>query len=150
MLHRLIPDEPSIRAEAETAIRTTASSLGQAAAGVGNFSFCHGDGGNSDLLVLAADLLERPELRREAEAAANRALERFEDMGIPWPCGIPGAGETPNLLLGLAGIGYYFLRLYDSQAVPTVLLPAARTTQRVLSGLRTLATPTDRTKQEER
>jgi lantibiotic biosynthesis protein len=126
MLHRLMPDDAQVRAEAETAIRTTAASLAHAATGVGNFSFCHGDGGNADLLVLAADLLDRPELRREAEIVGGRALERFEDTGMPWPCGIPNAGESPNLLLGLAGIGYFFLRLYDSRTVPTALLPAAR------------------------
>ena len=77
------------------------------------------------MLVLAADLLGRPELRHEAEAAGSRALDRFETVGMPWPCGIPNAGEAPNLLLGLAGIGYFFLRLYDSESLPTVLLPAA-------------------------
>jgi len=30
-------------------------------------------------------------------------------------------GETPNLMLGTAGIGYFYLRLYDSAAVPSVL-----------------------------
>ncbi len=36
-----------------------------------------------------------------------------------------GAGETPNLLLGLAGIGYFLVWLHDSKAIPTVLMPAA-------------------------
>jgi len=125
LLHRLLPDEPAVPKEAEIAIRTTAATLGEAAPGIGNFSLCHGDGGNADLLVLAAGLLDRPELRQIAEAAGNRALDRFEEAGMPWPCGIPNAGETPNLLLGLAGIGYFFLRLYDSRQTPTVLLPGA-------------------------
>jgi hypothetical protein len=59
------------------------------------------------------------------ETAADRALDRFEDAGMPWPCGVMDAGETPNLLLGLAGIGHFFLRLYDSAQVPTVLLPGS-------------------------
>jgi lantibiotic modifying enzyme len=125
-LHELMPGEPSNLAEAEIAIRTTAATLGQAAQGMGNFSLCHGDGGNADLLVLGADVLDRPELRRHAEAAGARALDRFEDAKMPWPCGVVGAGETPNLLLGLAGIGYFFLRLYDSRKIPTALLPGAR------------------------
>ena len=120
-----MPNEPELLAEAETAIRTTSASLGHAAPGMGNFSLCHGDGGNADLLVMAADLLDRPELRQAAEAAADRALDRFEDAGMPWPCGVMGAGETPNLLLGLAGIGHFFLRLYDSAQVGTVLLPGS-------------------------
>ena len=117
------PDDASILAEAETAVRTTAATLGQASPGTGNFSLCHGDGGNADLLILAADVLSRPELRREAENAGSRALDRFEDTRSPWPCGVPGAGESPNLLLGLAGIGYFFLRLHDSEGFRPFCFP---------------------------
>jgi lantibiotic biosynthesis protein len=123
-LRKLMPEEPSILAEAEVAIRTTASTLGEAAPGIGNCSLCHGDGGNADLVVVGADLLQRPELRRAAEVTANRVLDRFDETAMPWPCGVPNAGETPNLMLGLAGIGYFFLRLFDSHEIPTVLLPA--------------------------
>lgn len=125
----LLPDEPSILNEAEIAVRTTAATLGQASPGAGNSSLCHGDLGNSDLLVLAADALKRPELREEAEAAALRALERFEGARAPWPCGVPSAGESPNLFLGLAGIGHSFLRLYDSSIVQTILLPSGGAVQ---------------------
>ena len=120
----LLPEEASVLDEAEIAVRTTAATLGQAKPGTGNFSLCHGDGGNADLLVLAADVLGRPQLRTEAEQAASRALDRFEDQRAPWPCGVPAAGESPNLLLGLAGIGYFFLRLCDPSNAPTVLLPS--------------------------
>jgi type 2 lantibiotic biosynthesis protein LanM len=126
LLNRPMVNEPQVLAEAEVAIRTTAATLGEAATGTGNLSLCHGNGGNADFLILAADLLNRPELRQIAEAAGNQALSRFEKNGLPWPCGIPNAGESPNLLLGLAGIGYFFLRLYDSRKTPTVLVPAAQ------------------------
>ena len=119
------PEESAPLAEAETAVRTTSATLAQAASGMGNFSLCHGDGGNADLLVMAADVLDRPELRQIAQNAALRALDRFEAGRLPWPCGVMNAGESPNLMLGLAGIAYYFLRLYDSTEIPTVLLPAA-------------------------
>jgi lantibiotic modifying enzyme len=33
-----------------------------------------------------------------------------------------GGGETPNLMLGLAGIGYFYLRLYDPVKYPSVLI----------------------------
>jgi lantibiotic modifying enzyme len=125
VLHQLFPDDVSILAEAETAVRTTAATLGQASSGTGNFSLCHGDGGNADLLILAADVLSRPDLRREAEDAIARALDRFEDTRSPWPCGVPGAGESPNLMLGVAGIGYFLLRLNDSEGIRSALLPAA-------------------------
>jgi lantibiotic modifying enzyme len=126
-LHRLLPEEPEILAEAEIAIRTTAATLAPASVQrLGNFSLCHGDGGNADLLIIAADLLNRPELRSQAEAVGIRGIEQFEEHGLSWPCGVPGAGETPNFMLGAAGIGHFLLRLYNSQDIPTVLLPGSR------------------------
>lgn len=118
------PEDPAIRDEAETAIRTTAANLA-AGGGTGNFSLCHGDGGNAELLVEGAAAFDRPELMAAATAAAVRGLQRFEATGAPWPCGVPGAGETPNLMLGVAGIGHFLLRLHDPRAIPTPLLPAA-------------------------
>ena len=43
----------------------------------------------------------------------------------PWPYGVTSGGETPNLMLGTAGIGYFYLRLYDAAAIPSVLLLGA-------------------------
>jgi hypothetical protein len=39
------------------------------------------------------------------------AIKKYDNR--VWPCGISG-GQTPNLMLGLAGIGYFYLRLYDN------------------------------------
>lgn len=119
----LFPDDPEIRGEAETAIRTTAANL--AAGGTGNLSLCHGDGGNAELLIVGAETFGRPDLLEAARATAVTALHRFELSGSPWPCGVPGAGETPNLLLGTAGIGHFLLRLHDPRGIDTVLLPGA-------------------------
>jgi lantibiotic modifying enzyme len=119
----LLPDEAGIRDEAETAIRTTAANL--AAGGTGNFSLCHGDGGNAELLIVAAETFARPNLLKVARATAAGALHRFESSRAPWPCGVPGAGETPNLMLGTAGIGHFLLRLHDPRGVNTPLLPGA-------------------------
>jgi len=43
----------------------------------------------------------------------------------PVPCGVPGGGETPGLLLGLAGVAATLLRLADPSALPSPLLVAA-------------------------
>ena len=121
-LANVMTDDPTIPGEIDVAIATSAASLGHALTdGMGNFSLCHGDAGNADLLLLAADQLGRPELRQAVEDLGRRAIARFEDQNLPWPCGVPGAGETPSLMLGLAGIGYWFLRLYDSRTVPSIL-----------------------------
>jgi lantibiotic modifying enzyme len=123
-LHRLLPDEAEILDEAEIAIRTTAATFAAGGSqGLGNFSLCHGDGGNADLLIMAADQLQRPQLRQQAEAVGMRGLQLYEDQAMPWPCGVLGAGETAGLMLGLAGIGHFYLRLCDSERNPSVLLP---------------------------
>jgi lantibiotic modifying enzyme len=88
-----------------------------------NFSLCHGRAGNADVLIYASEVLGEKSWLRSAEAIAQEGVERFERRGIPWPCGLPGAGETPGLMLGLAGIGYFYLRLADPERVPSVLLP---------------------------
>jgi lantibiotic biosynthesis protein len=56
-----------------------------------------------------------------ALAVAAAGIESHASDGRPWPCGIDG-GETSGLMLGLSGIGYFYLRLYKS-AVPSILLP---------------------------
>lgn len=111
------------RREAVAALATTARALDAAAANGGGFgySLCHGDAGNAELLLLAARLLDDPAQAERAARVGRLGIERHLAAGVPWPCGVPGGGETPNLMLGLAGIGYFYLRLYDP-AVPSVLL----------------------------
>lgn len=75
-LHRRLPEEPEILAEAGIAIRTTAGTLAPASAqSLGNFSLCHGEGGNADLLILAADLLDLGSARI-AEPSRGRGCSR--------------------------------------------------------------------------
>jgi hypothetical protein len=49
---------------------------------------------------------------------AKAGIENYAERGLSWPCGT-GGGETPSLMLGLAGIGYPYLRLHD-QAIPSL------------------------------
>ncbi len=119
----LLPDDPMVSQEIAFALETTAATLNPPpGAGLGNYSLCHGAFGNAELMLLAGDHLGRRELRRAAEATGEKGLEQHARTDQPWPCGVHNAGETPGLLLGLAGIGYFYLRLYDSKAVPTVLV----------------------------
>lgn len=111
------------RAEAEAALATTARTLDTAvAAGAGfGFSLCHGDAGNAELPLLAGEVLGDASQVERARRVGRMGIERHLATGAPWPCGVPGGGETPNLMLGLAGIGWFYLRLHDP-AVPSVLL----------------------------
>ena len=48
-----------------------------------------------------------------AEMCSSRIDDEFGGLG---------GGETPGLMLGLAGIGYFYLRLFDPDGVPPVLI----------------------------
>lgn len=112
--------DPARRAEAEIARGTTSAALHRVlAGGLGDLSLCHGAAGNAELL------LQHPDddvSRMLTEGVADEAVQRFGDCSQPWPCGVPGGGETPGLMLGIAGIGHFFLRMHDPD-IRSVLLP---------------------------
>jgi type 2 lantibiotic biosynthesis protein LanM len=120
--------DPEFRKEAEAAIRTTMKSLDPGLyGGQANFSLCHGLGGNADLLLYGAQVLNREEWTAAAQRLGLQGIQMYEMNRLPWPCGVLGGGETPNLLLGLAGIGHFYLRLYDAAAFPSVLIVTSQT-----------------------
>jgi len=115
--------DPARLAEAHAALATTVRALEAGLAGPGyGFSLCHGDAGNAELPLLAAEVLGEPAPALTAERVGWAGIERWGATGLPWPCGVPGGGETPGLMLGLAGIGHFYLRLYDPASTPSVLL----------------------------
>jgi lantibiotic modifying enzyme len=107
-------------AEALSALATVCDDMGSAE----NYSLCHGEMGNADLLIYASQVLGDEAWLAPAQAAAEEGFERCERRRVPWPCGLPGANETPGLMLGLAGIGHVYLRAADPARTPTVLLPS--------------------------
>lgn len=121
--YELLDGDSEIRQEMDAAIQTTAAALSLPwTPGRGNFSLCHGACGNAELLLMAAEQLDRPELRQIAEKVGWEGCQYFGQPELPWPCGVSGAGETPNLMLGTAGIGHYYLRLYNPISVPSALI----------------------------
>jgi type 2 lantibiotic biosynthesis protein LanM len=112
-----------LKRDADAAIRTTTRILNHTGYGTQNdFTLCHGRGGNAELLIFAAEAFGDAVSRENAETLGRQGIEQFGRNDLPWPCGVPGGGETPNLMLGLAGIGYFYLRLYDPAAIPSILL----------------------------
>lgn len=115
--------DPDLRKDAEAAIRTTLKSLDPGLyGGQANFSLCHGLAGNAELLIYAAEVLQHKEYAAAAQNLGLQGIQMYEKNRAPWPCGVLGGGQTPNLLLGLAGIGHFYLRLYDAAAFPSVLI----------------------------
>jgi lantibiotic modifying enzyme len=85
----------------------------------GNHGLCHGDWGNLDLLVSAAQSLGHPRLSGEARRWAAGLLDAAEVDG--WQCATPFGLESAGLMTGLAGIGYGLLRVASPERVPSVL-----------------------------
>jgi lantibiotic modifying enzyme len=110
------------KAEAVTALQTTAAAVETALhTGMGNYSLCHGLAGNAEVLLYGRHVLgeECAAAAALAGEVARMGAERYAARGAAWPCGIQG--ETPALMLGLAGIGHFYLRLHDP-AIPSLLL----------------------------
>ncbi|MBB4636441.1 hypothetical protein FHS01_002460 [Longimicrobium terrae] len=115
--------DPLYLAEARAAFTNVERSLASEMAG--NYSYCHGRGGNAETLVYGAAVLNEPALLEPARAAALTGIARHEsEGGTPWPCGTMGAVSDPGLLLGESGIGMFLLRLAHPE-VPTPLLVTA-------------------------
>ncbi|MFN7937892.1 MAG: lanthionine synthetase LanC family protein [Bryobacteraceae bacterium] len=104
----LLAHDPLFQQECDTAWRALEATR------FPNWCLCHGVAGNADILLSAG--------RREwALAQAHQGIEQFEATGRPWPCDSAPAGETPGLMTGTAGIGYFYLRAAIAET-PSVLL----------------------------
>ena len=113
--------DPAYRQQAETALRTTAASVGATGPGAGAWCLCHGTAGNADVLLSAASILDEPSWRQAAEQAALRGIDTYEGADLPWPPGVNGGVENPSLMLGTAGVGLFLLRVAAPDGVPSVL-----------------------------
>ena len=108
--------------EARAALATVSGTLASA----GNFCLCHGIAGNADLLLYASQALGEDRWLAGAQDAGQQGAARYERRFIPWPCGTKTGNEVPGLMLGLAGIGYFYLRLADPASIPVSCLPALK------------------------
>lgn len=119
-LARSIALDPAVASQHDVclaaAVSTTMANLDPAQ---GSFCLCHGIAGNADILLEIARLTDRSDLQPVVLAAAHAGTERYHESGA-WPCGVPGGQEAPGLMLGLAGIGHFYLRLHD-RSVPSAL-----------------------------
>jgi lantibiotic modifying enzyme len=126
-LRHLGADDAEAAAELDAALQTTAAALAALTTpGQGNYCLCHGAVGCADLLLLAARSLGRPELARLAEEVGKDGMSRYHHPDGSWPCGAVNGRETPGLMVGLAGIGHFYLRLHAPDLVPSVLLVVRR------------------------
>jgi lantibiotic modifying enzyme len=120
---------PQHRIDSEAALRTVRRQLASSAdPGSEDFSLCHGWAGLGDFALLAAEALGSPEPRRLAEEIADRGATANAGSPGRWHCGLQ-RGTHPSLMLGLAGIGHFYLRLADPRVGSLTLVgspPSAR------------------------
>lgn len=93
--------------------------------GVDDFSLCHGLAGEAEAINYARSS-ELPDCGHDvlAKDVADHGVERYSEDPTAWPCGC--AGETPGLMLGLAGIGHFYLRMHE-RTIPSPMLVSRAT-----------------------
>jgi lantibiotic biosynthesis protein len=110
-------DDPEWQRELQAAIRATSRALTDPDDQVEtSFTLCHGQLGLAEFLRDTGD----DRARSIADGVALRGVERHGGRPHSWVSGT-GRGSSPSLMVGLAGIGYAYLRLADP-GVPSVLL----------------------------
>ncbi|HWE18422.1 MAG TPA: lanthionine synthetase LanC family protein [Hyphomicrobiaceae bacterium] len=105
--------------EAEIALNTTrAAIVASLESRRLDYSLCHGLPGNGDVLISGYQVLgsARTDDIHLARQVAG-AISRFRGLADV---------ESPSLMLGLAGVGYFFLRLCNAEIPSVLLLPVAR------------------------
>ncbi|MDJ0836112.1 MAG: lanthionine synthetase LanC family protein [Acidobacteriota bacterium] len=90
------------------------------------FTLCHGRGGNAALFLEAARVTSDESAREAYEQIAEDCLSVGESRRGYYPSGTSPSGDGPphdSLMMGLAGIGYFYLRVLDPEGTPCILAP---------------------------
>lgn len=116
---------PLYRTEADNAIAMTVKTNVAIHNLESNFSLCHGGGGNADVFIEAYRLTKDDKYLQYCETVAAMALEQFARDGS-YRSGFGMAAPTMedrSLYMGIAGVGYFYLRLLDPMNTPSVEAP---------------------------
>lgn len=90
-----------------------------------NFSLCHGLAGISELMIYASEVTNDTSYKVVAERIADLGVDSYGRDVRLWPCGTQ-YGQTPGLMVGLAGIGNFYLDMIlenKRKERSTLLLP---------------------------
>lgn len=115
-----VTNDPYFKHGVDAAVSTTLKNLNVFS--VGNYSMCHGVFGNAELILYAAKVLNKPQLIAATETAVNECISDFVSKRITLPNGLQSGHDTPDFMLGSSGMGYFFLRMIDSEKFPCMLL----------------------------
>ena len=109
------------KSEALTALTTTQKGTQRMIAQENvNFCLCHGLSGNGDILLTGGLTLGKgfPSFIDMAFQVASVGITRYSQNNS-WPFAALG-NNSPGLMLGLSGVGYFYLRLYNNK-IPSML-----------------------------
>ncbi|MGH2667183.1 lanthionine synthetase LanC family protein [Flavobacterium sp.] len=84
-----------------------------------NYSLCHGIAGNSEVLLDCGGT----EYQKLAETVGVAGIAKYQKNDISWPTGLNTNQYTPGLMVGIAGTGYFYLRLLNKDKYKTLLAP---------------------------
>lgn len=84
-----------------------------------NYSLCHGIAGNAEILLDCGST----DYHQLAEAVGTAGIQKYQENRIPWPTGLNTGQYTPGLMMGIAGTGYFYLRLFNKDKHKSLLLP---------------------------
>ncbi|MEY2925817.1 MAG: hypothetical protein RL367_294, partial [Pseudomonadota bacterium] len=87
-----------------------------------NDSVCHGEIGNTEILITAAQADGNPALAAKARKRISSAILRKREQGA-WRCGAVPRVFIPGAMIGMAGIGLGLLRANDPGGVRSILVP---------------------------
>lgn len=120
-LLEFVADDPQLLPEVDAALQTVSRSLSQPKDGfLRDFSYCHGLAASAEFLLDVGHQMGRTDILEAARNVGRFGIAQYGQEG--WPCGVRVTGETPGLMLGTAGIGYFMLRLHAPDQVPSLLV----------------------------
>ena len=122
-LMELLPSDETARDEVNIALQDASRLLTTPAPPqTMDLCLCHGLAGTADFVLSAGVQLNREDVAIHADQVGHYIIDTYLDAELPLPCGVQQRGEAPGLLLGTAGIGYFFLRLMERETLASILL----------------------------
>ena len=85
-----------------------------------SYSLCHGDFGNLELLLLLNERKSDENISKIIDRVAKSIILNVRENSYNWKSGIPGREETLSFMVGISGIGYQLLRIYNRN-IPSIL-----------------------------
>lgn len=117
-----ITSEAHWKTDAQIAIASTQKSTHVSQQHKLSLSLCHGVFGNADVYINAALAFQDDSLMEQAKRLGREAIEQYIKPGIPMDNGVGTRHQIPDFMLGLSGMGYYFLRLAEPELFESMLL----------------------------